>query len=323
MAYYQTGLNGSGTPEDPFIISSYADWLIIDARYDLGDEPPWYRLETDLNFMAIKEDFKGANFLGGTLDMNNHSIINPHVKLGSYLIRFATVIGGPLEKLKYDGTVDIKGGEGKIIGVKGTHVDILLHKCDLIRVYVDVNATGMSTDTQDMALLGQVAGNQCFIAIENDDFSTQPLIACLPVDGRASFVDTCFEFTGLAFDAGLIDRFYETETPEEPVLNHCMIRGSLDLEYMTRHYTSSETYIVNGAVKSCIININGKGARDEQGYKGLGTFIDTSAGPSLAIRKTGFYMDIEDTTKVISVYDKDYRNVEYNKNNGFDVIKVR
>lgn len=323
MSYRQEGLDGEGTSENPFLIRSYEDWKIIDARYDLDDIPPCYSLETDLNFMFIREDFQGANFLGGTLLMNNHSVINPHIKLGSYLIRDALVIGGPLERLKYDGTVDVKGGEGKIIGVKGTHVEILLHKCNLQRVYVDIDATGMNIDRQDMALLGQVAGIQCFISIYNEDFSTHPLIACYPVDGRASFVDTCFEFTGLAFDAGLIDRFYEAETPEDPVLNHCLIRGSLDFEYMTKHYTSSDTYIVGGAVKSCIVNINGKNARDEQGYKGLGTFIDISAGPSLAIRKTEFYMDIEDPTKVISVYDADYRKVEYNKTNGFDVIKVR
>lgn len=323
MSYRQEGLDGEGTSGNPFLIRSYEDWKIIDARYDIDDIPPCYSLETDLNFMFIREDFQGANFLGGTLLMNNHSIINPHVKLGSYLIRFATVIGGPLEKLNYDGTVDVKGGEGKIIGVKGTHVEMLLNKCILKRVYLDMEIGDMNIDRQDNSLLGQVAGEQCFIALDNNGFSTHPLIACLPMDDRASFVDTCFEFTGLAFDAGLIDRFYETETPEKPVLDHCMIRGSLDCGEMTRHYTSSDTYIVGGAVKSCIVNINGKNARDEQGYKGLGTFIDISAGPSLAIQKTGFYMGIEDPTKVIKVYDADYRKVEYNKTNGFDVIKVR
>ena len=34
-------------------------------------------------------------------------------------------------------------------------------------------------------------------------------------------------------------------------------------------------------------------------------------------------MDVEDHTKVIKVYDADYRKVEYNKTNEFDVIKVR
>jgi len=322
MSYKQTGLSGSGTALDPFLIYSYEDWLKIDARYDIEDEPPHYRMETDLNFMLIKDDMRGANFLGGTLDMNNHSIINPFVKLGSYIIRDALVIGGPLEVLYPNGHVMTKGGEGKIIGIKGTHVEMLFHKCIFKRVYIVIEVGDMNIDRQDISLTGQISGEQCFISIDNEGFNTHPLIACLP-NTPAPFVDTCFEFKGMAFDEHLIDRWYSTSDPNEVVLDHCMVYGSLDLSEMTRHYTSSETYICNGGIKSCIINVNGKGARDEQGYRGFGTYIDMSDGPSLAVRKNGFYMAIDDPTKVKTVNDGDYRKPDSNIAKGFDLLKLR
>lgn len=325
MSYRQQGLDGEGTLGNPFLIRSYEDWKIIDARYDIDDDPPCYSLETDLNFMLIREDFQGANFLGGTLLMNNHSIINPHIKLGSYLIRDALVIGGEMEKLTPSGHTKEKGGEGKIIGTKGTHVEMLLNKCILKRVYVDIEIGDMNIDSQDTSLFGQVSAEQSFIAINNhnDGFSTHPIISCLPVYGQASFLDTCFEFTGLTFDKHLIDRFYSTDNPNEVVLDHCMIRGSIDMSEMTRHYSSSDTYICNGGIKSCIINMNAKGARDEQGYRGFGTYVDDSEGPSLNIKKAGFYMAIDDPTKVLTINDNSYRKPNDNIARGFDVMKLR
>ena len=63
MSYLQTGLQGSGTPEDPFLINSYSDWKLIDARTsELDEDPPHYKLTDDIDMYSEHELFKGKNF---------------------------------------------------------------------------------------------------------------------------------------------------------------------------------------------------------------------------------------------------------------------
>lgn len=329
MAYYQEGLDGSGTASDPFLIKSYSDWKIIDARVGVGDPPPHYKLMTDLNMMAIKERWIGANFLGGTLDMDDHSIVSPYIAVDSYIIRHCNIIGGPLEVLTPSGTVRSVGGEGKIVNVKGDHIKSLLHKCYMERVYVDINDEGMWVeDSGETSLTGQLAGKQCYISIYNDGFNDKELIDCLPLSGQRSFTDCCFEFNGLTYDVPLIKQFYTSENPAEVILDHCLVTGSIDCSEMRYSYASTDVYIVDGGINSCAFDISAKGARDEQGYAGYAKFISAENGRSIAVKRDGLFVNNRSghdhgPEPVLVIPDSDYRKPDVLAPQGFDVKKLR
>ena len=292
MSYYQTDLRGSGTPEDPFLINSYRDWKIIDARKTGLDEPaPHYKLTTDIDLYSEHETFKGADFFGGTLWMDNHAIRNPKVQIDGYVIHNCTVIGGDLERLKPDGHVKKVGGEGQITNITGNKVKTLFHKCYFRRMFIEIDATDMWIDESGaISLTGQIGSIQSFIRITNDGINDKPLIACLPVDGGVSFRDTCFEFFGLAHDLPLIYVFHEGELAEL-IMERCAVYGDLDCADMHYYYDSDEApFMIDGGVSSCVFSVNARGARDEQGWKAYARGIYNEKGPSIAAIRSGCYV---------------------------------
>ena len=291
MSYYQTDLQGSGTPADPFIINSYEDWKLIDARHGVDDDPPHYKLTTDIDLYSEHETFKGADFMGGTLWMDNHAIRNPKLQLDSYCIKFCNIIGGDLETLKPNGQVAHIGGEGQIVNITGNKVKTIFNKCFFKRMFVDIDATDMWIDDDEaMSLTGQIGALQSFIRIKNESIRVKPLVAALPVDGDISFRDTCLEFLGNAFDQPLIYVFHEGEYAEL-IMEKCAIYGDLDCEQMSYYHDSNPApFMVDGGVSSCIFSVNAKGARDERGWKAYARAIYNENGPSIAAIHSGCYV---------------------------------
>ena len=325
MSYYQEGLQGSGTPADPFIIYSYGDWLKIDARTSGLDEPaPYYKLANDIDMFSEHSLFKGANFLGGTLLMDNHSILNPKVEIDEFVIRFCNIIGGPLELLAPSGQIARVGGEGKITNVKGNKVKNLFHKCYVERMFIEIDSSTMWFD-DGISLTGQMAGLQSYIRVNNDNPYDEsrfqgPIISCLPMERQKSFKDCCFEFNGNAFDYPLIDQFYDSTDPEV-ILDYCMVCGSLDCSEMQWHYDSSQApYMIGGGIRSCAFDVNGKGARDEQGYRDYAMIFDNSAGSSLSVEHSGLFVG---GSSIVKVKDQEFRNAEALASKNFDVIRTR
>ena len=319
MSYIQTGLQGSGTPEDPFILNSYADWKIIDAGYTgAGDVPPHYKLMNDIDMYAEHELFEGKDFLLGTLHMNNHSIMNAKLKPEGFAIRNCTVIGGPLEILKGNGKVSQVGGEGKITNMTGTQVAMIFANCYFERVFLDIDATNMWFNNF-ASLTGQIAGLQCYIRIKNEGINNAPLIGCKRMDERASFKDCCFEFNGNAFSYSFIEQTY-ISMGIDVILDHCMVCGSVDCYDMLYKYDSQEApYVIRGGVRSCAFDIYAKNSRDERGWKEYAMLYDMQSGPSIAVSRKDLYVGgiIERVTP------SEFRNPDILASKGFDVYKTR
>jgi len=325
MSYYQEGLEGTGVPLDPFIINSYEDWLKIDARKTGLDEPaPYYKLTNDIDMHSEHTLFKGANFLGGTLLMDNHSILNPKVEIDEFVIRFCNIIGGPLELLAPSGKIVKVGGEGKITNIKGNKVKNLFHKCYIERMFIEIDSSLMWFD-DGISLTGQMAGLQSYIRVNNTNPYDEsrfagPFISCLPMERQKSFKDCCFEFNGNAFDYPLIDQFYDSTDPEV-ILDHCMVCGDLDCSDMRWHYNTPQApYMIGGGIRSCAFDVNGKGARDEQGYRDFAMAFDDSCGSSIAVRHSGLYVG---GNTVERVSDQDFRDTNKLLEKEFDVIRTR
>lgn len=328
MSYFQENLQGSGTPEDPFLINSYSDWKIIDARAGLNDPPPHYKLTTDIDMYSEHEPFQGADFLGGTLWMDNHSILNPKIKVDGYCIRFCTVIGGDLETLYFDGHVKHIGGEGKITNITGTKVKTLFHKCYFKRMFIEIDATDMWIDDSTvMSLTGQIASVQTFIRITNDGINDKPLIATLPLDNGVPFKDTCFEFFGNTFDYPLIDKYYDSESDAECIMQRCMVCGDIDCSEMSWYHDSDPApYMVDGGISSCVFTVNAKGARDGQGYRAYTRYIYDTLGPSIAVNHSGLYVGdrAESSTPITRVDERTFKDPDILKDEyGFEVLRTR
>ena len=314
MAYHQTGLEGSGTANDPFLIKSYSDWEIIDATRDIGDPAPHYKLISDINMNLIRRKWNGASFFGGYLDMDGHTITAPVIAVNSYLMHSCKIIGGPMEVIGPNGKTRIAGGESKILNVKGTHVQPLLEDCSLQRIYLEIDADGMSVDDETRALTGDFKAEQCYISVHNDGFQT-PLIGC-----EETFVDTCFEFTGQAYDTSFI-------IGEGLVLDHCMVRGDIDCSEMRYSYMSTNSYMVTGTVSSCAFDILAKGATLEQGWAGYATETDKSNGPTIATERAGLYVynrtEHEHGAPVTVISPTNFKKPDYLISIGFDVKKLK
>lgn len=327
MAYFQKGLDGSGTVEDPFLVRSYTDYVSIDARYGVSDDPPYYKLENDINMAANGGYMMEKDFYNGHLNMNDHSIISPKVSIGKYLIKNCDIYSNEMEVVGQDGKIHTKGGCGQILDIRGGLMDYGFNACTFRRMFIDINAEGMfiGNVSPQTGLISRARGEQSHFRINNVGYIYKLVTSYNPgSEGDYPFVDCCFEFNGEAYDinsTSLIDFGYSDPNITDPMLNRCLISGKLDCSNLSYAYGSCPYPLVKGKVSDSAFYLYGNDERDQKGYGGYADTIDSST-VTIALDISDSKMYIKNQNGVTMVSAQNYINPTYLKNIDFDVINV-
>ena len=97
-------LPGSGTPADPYLISSADDWSVFAANVSGGLGSGCYRLAADIGPVAVPAGAVGAPF-SGTFDGGGHTLTVALSGTDPYVAPFAAIDGATIGNLVVAGTV--------------------------------------------------------------------------------------------------------------------------------------------------------------------------------------------------------------------------
>jgi hypothetical protein len=325
MAYYQKGLDGAGTEEEPFLVRSYSDYISIDARYGVADDPPYYKLMNNLNMAAYGGYMKEKDFFNGHLNMNDHSIISPKVAVGRYLIKNCDIYSNEMESVGGNGKVNVKGGCGQILDIRGGLMDYIFNACTFRRMLIDINAEGMyiGNVSPQTGLISRARGEQSHFKITNVGYIYKLITSHYMSEGYP-FVDCCFEFNGEVYDLhsdALIDFGYSDPNPTDPMLNRCLIAGKVNCENLTYAYGSCPYPLIKGKVSDSAFYLYGYDERDQKGYGGYADTIDNGS-VTIALDISDSKMYIKNQNGVTMVSAQNYINPTYLKSIDFDVINI-
>ena len=324
MAYFQKYLDGSGTEEDPFIVRSYEDYILIDPRYSIDLEPPYYKLMTDINMSAHGGYLMQKDFLNGHLNMNDHSIISPRVPVGQYLIKNCDLYSNDMESVGSNGVVNVKGGCGQILDIRGGAMQYVFNACIFRRMIIDMNTDGMfindpSTQVQT-GLISRAQAEQSHFIISNVGYSGK-IITSHYMDYKYPFVDCCFEFNGEVYDGPLFEFGYSEPTDTDKMLSRCLISGKVNCENLSYAYSSCPYPLVHGTISDSALYLFGTDDRDQKGYGGFANAIDDSyVSIALANSDSKFYVNAQSGVSIVSA--EQFVNPTYLKSIDFDVINV-
>lgn len=327
MAYWQKGLDGSGTEDDPFIIRSYNDYLNVDARYTVDADPPYYRLDNDLNMSAHGGYLMEKDFLNGHLNMNDHSIVSPKVSIGKYLIKNCDIYSNEMEIVGGDGVVSTKGGCGQILDIRGGLMDYVFNNCTFRRMFIDINAEGIyiGNVSPQTGLISRARGEQSHFVIRNTGYIYKLITSYNPGSiAEYPFIDCCFEFEGEAYDINsnsLIDFGYSEPSNTDPMLKRCLISGKLNCSNLTYAYGSCPYPLIHGKVSDSAFYLYGYDDRDQKGYGGYADTIDSSS-VTIALDISDSKMYIKNQNGVSMVSAQNYINPTYLQSIDFDVINI-
>lgn len=323
MAYYQKGLDGSGTESDPFVVKSYEDWVSIDARYTVDLDPPFYRLDTDIDMSSHGGYLIPKDFYFGSLNMDDHSIISPRIAVTKFLVRNCNIYSNDLEEIGYSGETKVKGGVGQILDIRGTEIESIFQDCTFKRMLISVNTENMHilNPTALSGLFERVQTEQCHFVINNIGYMEGLFKSAYQGVGGYPFVDTLFEFNGDVFDGPLFDFGYNNVSDDDKMLNRCMIGGKVDCEYLSYAYSSCPYPMVKGMINDCVFDIYGMNDVNQKGYGGYADYVSDEY-LSIALRPEDSGCFIKNQNGVTLVSDLEMRNPTYLKSIGFDVKNI-
>lgn len=324
MPYRQTGLQGSGTEIDPFLIHSYEEWVMINPDKSADLDPPYYKLMSDINMNTDGYYWKPTDFANGHLNMNDHSIISPKVPVGGYLIRNCDIYSNSLEVIDANGQIVTKGGCGQFLDVRGDGLMYVFNSCSFKRLIVDIFADNMylldKSDPQ-RGLISRASAEQSHFKIHNEGCMDN-LITSYHPDDDYPFIDCLFEFNGMVYDGPLINFGYSNPGDDDMMLKRCMIAGKVNCENLTYAYSSCPYTLVNGSISNCAFYLYGDNDVDHKGYGGYAYEVDTGDELTIALSMTDSGCYIANQNGITIVNDVNYRSPSYLQRIGFNVINV-
>ena len=162
-------LSGSGTENDPYLISSPSDWKMATA---LATKSKYFSITADINFNNATYYQLGtnANKFNGTLKGNNHTISNVSVNgdnnVGLFGYNTGTIKGLKFNNITITGTGDNVGiigvDEGNVSGIVGRNINVTGNDNvgSLIGLgYRSVKTIDMKGTVKGRNNVGGVAGN--------------------------------------------------------------------------------------------------------------------------------------------------------------------
>ena len=207
-------LPGSGTPDDPYLISSTDDWNAFAANVRGGFGSGCYRLAADIGSVAVPAGADGAPF-SGTFNGGGHTLTVALSGTDPYVAPFAAISGATISNLVVAGTVGggmhCSGLVGLVAG--GTNT---IENCRIAAAistsrshFGGIVGHGYVADTtlRGCVFSGSLSGGT-YVATFNawsDDGATTRVVDCLDASASAQPI-------GRGADAALVSNAYYAAT---------------------------------------------------------------------------------------------------------------
>lgn len=295
-------LPGSGTKEDPYLISSYEDFKKMDSSSEAIENPKEYKLINSLNMTGRK--WSGINLCNGRLNLSDHMIFAPDIGKNSFLFSDG-VIYADSETYDAEGNIDTPAKSGYILNIVGDSPSTICKNVDFERIGVTIpNLPTINTPFQSIttkmcnfyidAKLNTYnpffRGKQLRLDPDNDSWIG---------NSAPSFVDTRFVINGILNPNNYSDNTHYAELfvvngyedvvggyTNEVVLERCLIEGSLNAANIRKIGKTDKIpfYVTRHGLNSCFIALQGpsysasSGKTQRVGYLGPSKSIAPKSG---------------------------------------------